>query len=120
MPAAAKRKFALVHALTACVDDPFKAATKRFLRGLATDELQYIAEFLGSCILESGGRCPCSRMQLAEAIKQFDRSRRSAPPTAPGCARNFVQDQEHKMILLLEYLCRSGLTQFTIGVGAGG
>jgi len=29
------------------------------------------------------------------------------------------QDQEHKMILLLEYLCRTGLTQYSIGVGAG-
>jgi hypothetical protein len=51
---------------------------------------------------------------LAEAIKQFERTRHngaSKPSSLP--------DQEHKMILLLEYLCRSGLTQFTIGVGAG-
>jgi hypothetical protein len=34
-------------------------------------------------------------------------------------ATGSIQDQEHKMILLLEYLCRSGLTQFTVAVGAG-
>ena len=85
---------------------------------MATDELQYIAEFLGSCILESGWRCYSSRTQLAEAIKQFDRSRRDA-----GCRglpdRCRDQDQEHKMILLLEYLCRSGMTQFTMSVAQG-
>jgi len=85
--------------------------------GLATDELQYIAEFLGSCILESGGRCCTSRTQVAEAIKQFERTRRMAQ-TDPF-ANGSIQDQEHKMILLLEYLCRSGLTQFTVAVCAG-
>lgn len=118
MPAAAGKKSTLVRALGVCVDDSQKREIKRFLLGLATDELQYIAEFLGSCILESGWRCYGSRAQLAEAIKQFALSRREA-----GCRCSAPslrdQDQEHKMILLLEYLCRSGLTQFTLSVGAG-
>ncbi len=118
MPATAK-KSALVRALSLCVDDLQKRATRRFLQGLATDELQYIAEFLGSCILESGGRCRCSRTQLAEAITQFERSRRNTPGCRCGAGSLQGQDQEHKMILLLEYLCRSGLTQYSIGVGAG-
>ena len=121
MPAAAK-KSALVRALSTCVEDLQVRPTRRFLQGLATDELQYIAEFLGSCILESGGRCRCSRTQLAEAITQFERSRHTAPsPATCRCAAGSLQDQdqEHKMILLLEYLCRSGLTQYSIGVGAG-
>ena len=116
MPAAVT-KSALVRALGACVDDGQKRLIRRFLLGLATDELQYIAEFLGSCILESGGRCCTSRTQVAEAIKQFERSRRMAQTAL--CASVSIQDQEHKMILLLEYLCRSGLTQFTVAVGAG-
>ena len=116
MPAAVK-KSALVRALGACVDDQQKRLIRRFLLGLATDELQYIAEFLGSCILESGGRCCTSRTQVAEAIKQFERSRRMAQTAL--CASASIQDQEHKMILLLEYLCRSGLTHFTVAVGAG-
>jgi hypothetical protein len=99
-----------------CVEDLQRREIRRFLQGLATDELQYIAEFLGSCILESGGRCHCSRSQLAEAIKQFDRTRRGSIAAAHAPQD---QDQEHKMILLLEYLCRSGLTQYTLAVGAG-
>lgn len=118
MPVAAAKKSALVRALSLCADESQKRDIKRFLLGLATDELQYIAEFLGSCILESGWRWQGNRAQLAEAIKQFDRCRRES-----GCrssARTLRdQDQEHKMILLLEYLCRSGLTQFTLSVGAG-
>jgi hypothetical protein len=99
-----------------CVEDSQRREIRRFLQGLATDELQYIAEFLGSCILESGGRCNCSRTQLAQAIKQFDRTRRGSLTAARSWQD---QDQEHKMILLLEYLCRSGLTQYSLAVGAG-
>lgn len=116
MPTAAAKKSAFVRALSVCVEDLQRRDIRRFLQGLATDELQYIAEFLGSCILESGGRCHCSRTQLAEAIKQFDRTRRGSI-TSPGSWQD--QDQEHKMILLLEYLCRSGLTQYTLAVSAG-
>jgi hypothetical protein len=113
----AVKKSALVRALGACVDERQKRQIRRFLLGLATDELQYIAEFLGSCILESGGRCCTSRTQVAEAIKRFERTRRVAQ--AEPCASGSIDDHEHKMILLLEYLCRSGLTQFTVAVGAG-
>jgi hypothetical protein len=81
----------------------------RFLQGLSADELQYIAEFLGSCILESDSRPPCTRGQLAEGITEFERRRRAAPP----------QDVDHKMILLLEYLCCCGLTQFSLSARAG-
>jgi len=116
VPATATKKSALVLALSVCVEDLQRREIRRFLQGLATDELQYIAEFLGSCILESGGRCHCSRTQLAEAIKQFDRTRRGSIVAARAPQD---QDQEHKMILLLEYLCRSGLTQYTLAVGAG-
>ena len=118
MPAAPKS--VLVGALSACADELQQREARRFLRGLATDELQYIAEFLGSCILESSERFHCSRGQLAEAIKRFERSRRSAlAGDSYGCVADALQDQEHKMILLLEYLCRSGIAQFTVGVGAG-
>jgi len=116
VPATSTKKSALVLALSVCVEDLQRREIRRFLQGLATDELQYIAEFLGSCILESGGRCHCSRTQLAEAIKQFDRTRRGSIAAARAPQD---QDQEHKMILLLEYLCRSGLTQYTLAVGAG-
>ena len=116
VPATAK-KSALVCALIACLENSQKRPTRRFLQGLATNELQYIAEFLGACILESGARCRGNRTELAEAIKQFERNRHGA--SGMSCGRDHLQDQEHKMILLLEYLCRSGMPQHSISVGAG-
>ena len=119
MPATAK-KSALVCALVSCLENSQKRLTRRFLQGLATVELQYIAEFLGACILESGGQCRGSRTQLAEAIKKFERNRRGRATTdADSRGLDPLQDQEHKMILLLEYLCRAGMTQHTMSVGAG-
>jgi hypothetical protein len=118
LPAAAK-KSALVRALSSCAENPRRRQTTRFLQGLATDELQYIAEFLGSCILDRGCQCRGSRAQLAEAIKQFERSRHHATVTACPIARGTLQDQEHKMILLLEFLCRSSIPQPSLSVAAG-
>ena len=43
----------LVAALVACSDETVKTRARRFLLGLSCDELQFIAEFLGACILES-------------------------------------------------------------------
>ena len=43
----------LVAALVSCVDRPVKSRARRFLLGLSSDELQFIAGFLGCCILES-------------------------------------------------------------------
>ena len=78
---------ALEAALIACADSPRKAKARRFLSGLSCDELQYIAEFLGACILESTGAARCA----------FD-------------CRACSEDRELKMILVKEYLCRTGST----------
>ena len=78
----------LVTALVACTDTPFRAKARRFARGLSADELQFIAEYLGACILESSARGCWPACKLA--------SRLPAP------------DRDHKMILLLEYLCQTG------------
>ena len=43
----------LILALVAFADETMKARARRFLLGLSCDELQFIAEFLGACILES-------------------------------------------------------------------
>jgi len=76
------------------------------LQGLSRDELQYIAEFLGACVLESLGRSALSRRELADGIAHFEQVRRASPDSG--------SDQEHKMILLLEYLCRSRLTHCSL------
>jgi hypothetical protein len=102
---------ALVAALVSCADVPFRSRTRRFLIGLSSDELQFIAEFLGSCILESARRSRCTRAQLSERISEFQHTRTGLAPCSP--------DQEHKMILLLEFLCRSTLQQLSIPVRAG-
>ena len=96
---------ALVAALTSCADNPFQSKARRFLSGLSSDELQFIAEFLGACVLESGRKCRCSRAQWAEEIAEFQRAR--------DAGGGWSEDQDHKMILLLEYLCRDG-RQFTL------
>ncbi|MGA2736462.1 MAG: hypothetical protein ABSG65_03315 [Bryobacteraceae bacterium] len=92
-------KRALISAITVCAERRFQKKARKFLHGLSTDELQYIAEFLGACVLESLGRSAATRRELADGIAQFEQFR-------PARAEN-PSDQQHKMILLLEYLCRS-------------
>ncbi len=104
----------LVTALSECVEERRRRLARRFLQGLSADELQYIAEFLGSCILESSSPPASSRCQVAEGITHFERCRGARPSAASGPA----DDQDHKMILLLEYLCRSGLTRYSLTVRA--
>jgi hypothetical protein len=61
------------------------------LRGLSCDELQFIAEFYGACILEA----PATYTALAERIAAFESGHGNALRMA---------DLEHKSILLVEYL----------------
>jgi hypothetical protein len=75
----------LVAALVASTDAPFRARARRFASGLSGDELQFIAEYLGACILEGDS---CAPAALAARLPDADR--------------------DHKIILLIEYLCRTG------------
>jgi hypothetical protein len=88
----------LVAALVACAEAPFRARARRFASGLSADELQFIAEYLGSCILEAD-HCGCSPAALA--------------------ARLPAADRDHKMILLTEYLCRTGNQAVAVRVRTG-
>jgi len=102
---------ALISAISVCAEQRLQAKARNFLQGLSTDELQYIAEFLGTCVLESVGHSPFDRRELAEGIAEFDQARRPAAQCRG--------DREHKMILLLEYLCHSQLTQCSLAARAG-
>jgi hypothetical protein len=102
---------ALISAIAACAEQRFQKKAREFLQGLSRDELQYIAEFLGACVLESVGHSALSRRELADGIAQFEQVRRASPDGGG--------DREHKMILLLEYLCRSQLTHCSLAVRAG-
>lgn len=101
---------ALVTALASCANRTVQCKTRRFLAGLSCDELQFLAEFLGASILDYDCQRRGSRTQLAEQVAEFQkaRCRCQAPP----------EDQDHKMILLWEFLCLSGLQQFPMGVRA--
>jgi len=73
----------LVAALVSCADRPLKPKARRFLTGLSFDELQFIAEFLGACILESTEEGRCSRSELAGGSCSFSRDDGAAPRVAP-------------------------------------
>ena len=102
----------LVAALVSCADRPLKPRARQFLMGLSADELQFIAEFLGACILEPEEKGRYSRAELAERIVQFQRARLWR-------SQGSSEDQGHKMILLLEYLCRSGSPRISLAMRAG-
>ena len=90
----------LVAALVACAEQPLKLDARRFLIGLSSDELEFIAEFLGSCILETEHPLAPSRAEFAERITLFRHTHASA---GIDC----------KLILLREYLCRLGVPAVT-------
>lgn len=83
---------ALVAALVSCADSPHRSQAHRFVQGLSSDELQFIAGFLGACMLDSG----------REVIARYQRDSSARRP-------HLTDDREHKMILLLEYLRWTGI-----------
>jgi len=92
------------------VDPSRRFDARRFLAGLSTDEMRFIAEFLGSAVIDDGPKAPCSRAELGERIAEFQISR--------SPASRYGADIEHKMIVLLEFLCRSRVAHTTAAVHA--
>ena len=86
----------LITALIACADEILRPRLRRFLQGLSNDELQFLAEFLGSCILESSE--DPARAAPEVHVHQSRMARASMRRS----------DHEHKVILLREFLCRAG------------
>ena len=101
-------KTILVRSLCSVVSEQQRRKARQFLLGLSTDELQYIAEFLGSCILESEQPYRWTRPQLSRGIQRFDQSQ-----------KNSVSDRQHKMILLLEFLSRCNIGSAPMATRAG-
>ena len=101
---------ALISAIAAYSEERSRTAARRFLQGLSRDELQYIAEFLGACVLESGEPVECTHDELADGILHFEHLRRAR-------AADFA-DRRHKMTLLLEYLRRCSLNHYSLSVRA--
>jgi hypothetical protein len=84
-----------------------KLPVRQFLRGLSCDELQFIASFLGACILESAAGPPAMESKTAEWL------------VTQACADRGAEDRELKMILLMEYLGRSRMQQTWLAVRSG-
>jgi hypothetical protein len=83
----------LVAALVERAEQPLKLDARRFLDGLSADELQFIADYLGYCILESRLPASYNRCELVRSISEFQAS-------CPSL------DSDRKSILLMEYLQR--------------
>ena len=84
----------LIDALVSCAETPLKSKAYEFLTGLSSDELQFIAGFLGACTLGFAGRV-----------------------SVPLAARCCSEDMALKLIVLREYLAQSGLRQLSAAVG---
>ncbi|MFN7999370.1 MAG: hypothetical protein U0Q18_37475 [Bryobacteraceae bacterium] len=99
---------ALVFAIASCADKRHRPRARGFLQGLSSDELAYVAEYLGACVIESSAPVTRSRRELADSIAQFERWRCSL---AGGS-----NVPEHKLVVLLECLCRCNLMQYSLAV----
>jgi hypothetical protein len=85
------RRRELVAALADCADRPYRPVARRFLCGLSADEMQFIAEFLGASILELHETCRAEAAGVSGA-----------------------SDRNHKLLVLSEFLRRTGLEK-TLG-----
>jgi len=85
----------LVHALTVLTSN--HARSRRFLEGLSTNELHYIAEFFGATTLDPELRPRKGRTAIARRIEMFQSKSTGSAETPSFSASN-------KMILLLEFL----------------
>jgi hypothetical protein len=83
-----------------------KFRARRFLLGLSSDELQFIAGYFGACILASGDGTACGDTEPAGRIVRFP---------SYGAAR-IAADRELKLILLREYLCHAGVQAVPIPI----
>jgi hypothetical protein len=85
------------HALLTCIDGPHQQTARRFLSGLSSDEIEYIADFVGTCVLECRLWLGCDRNQVAMWIRDFALTHRTEP------------NEDDKALLLFEFLSRCGI-----------
>jgi hypothetical protein len=98
--------------LISLTHDARRTATQQFLEGLSSDELRYIADFLGARLIEPELCRKGNRDLTARAIERYQK--------LCNCHKSTSPDVCHKMILLLEYLATSELTVSTKSFPAAG
>lgn len=111
-------RFSLVNAISSMSAAACREASRRFLEGLSTDELEYIAAYYGAQLLDSRVPASClSRTEMAQNIEKYESARK---PPSPNGSRN-RRVISHRMMILLEYLTMSQSseteTPFPIPVG---
>ena len=99
-----------------------QAAARRFLEGLSTDELRYIAAYFGTRVVDPGLPPPSqNRNQIAQSIERYEDAKKGPQPETAAsdshCSRGKVA---HQMMVLIEYLSvRSLDTPASLPVQAG-
>ncbi len=112
----------LVDAISCMSTAGREQAARRFLEGLSTDELRYIAAYLGTRVVDPSLPPPSqNRNQIAQSIERYEGAKKSPEPKTAGsdscCSRGKVA---HQMMVLLEYLSVCSLdTPATLPVQAG-
>ena len=110
-------KSVLIRALCSYAESRTKNRTQRFLEGLSRDELHYIAEFLGSCILQKTRSGVNDGDHVVEAIRGFENQAGQA--MSGTSSQGQLTNREHKMILLYEYLSRKSSARASSSSSAG-
>ena len=112
-----RQKVTLVSALSSMTVLGRRDSARRFLEGLSTDELHYIADYFGAQLLDpSLGISALDRNQLARQIELYQSGR---GVDSSGCLSDEA-DVAHKMILLLEFLSMSDLQPETMAWSVAG
>lgn len=112
----------LVDAISSMSTAGREQAARRFLEGLSTDELRYIAAYFGTRVVDPGLPPPSqNRNQIAQSIERYEGAKKGPEPkTAGSDSRCCGSMAGHQMMVLLEYLSACSLdTPATLPVQAG-
>ena len=112
----------LVDAISSLSTAGREQAARRFLEGLSTDELRYIAAYFGTRVVDPGLPPPSqNRNQIAQSIERYEDAKKGPEPkTAGSDSRCCGSMAGHQMMVLLEYLSACSLdTPATLPVQAG-
>ena len=114
-----RERASLVTAISSMSTSGRREAARRFLEGLSTDELQYIAAYFGARLLEPGPNgCEQSRDEMAHQIEQYEGKRKTPRRSNGSQSPPASYDVSHRMIVLLEYLSACSMRSKTAAVRA--